>query len=109
MYQLAKMSCLLESYPYEIYYFSRNMEHVLHNIPTDLSDDEKEDLAWETANRYKEQPEEFLQFLKEGEFFVPGNYEETWRSIFENSNSLKRYCNLSVFFDRLGIKASEHS
>lgn len=31
---------------YEIYYFSRNIEHVLHNITEDLTDEEKEDLAF---------------------------------------------------------------
>ena len=36
-------------FPYEIYYFSRNLEHVLHDISEDLDDDEKEDLAYEIA------------------------------------------------------------
>ncbi len=33
-------------FPYEIYYFSRNLEHVLHDISEDLDDDAKEDLAY---------------------------------------------------------------
>ncbi|WP_346906737.1 hypothetical protein [Faecalicatena orotica] len=37
------------------------------------------------------------------EFHVPGDYDETWKFIMDNGNSLKRYCNLSNFFERLGI------
>ena len=101
VYQLSHMERLPESYLYEIYYFSRNLEHVLHNISEDLSDDEKEDLAFETAMQYRDNPEEFLHFLKTGESFVPGTYMDTWKFIMDNGNSLQRYCNLSVFFERL--------
>lgn len=90
-------------FPYEIYYFSRNMEHVLHNIPQDLTDEEKEDLAFEIANQYSEKPEDFLRLLYEKPFHVPGTYEETWNFIMENGNSLKWYCNMAVFFEKLGI------
>lgn len=57
VYQLSRMERLPESHLYEIYYFSRNLEHVLHNISEDLSDDEKENLAFETAMRYRDNPE----------------------------------------------------
>lgn len=89
--------------PYEIYYFSRNLEHVLHNRPQNLTDEEKEDLAYETADSYSENPENFLQFLYDKEFHVNGTYTETWNFIMQNGNSLKRYCNMAVFFERLGI------
>ena len=94
------MERLPESYPYEIYYFSRNLEHVLHDAAGDLSDDEKEELAFKAAMRYRERPEDLLRFLREGDLFVPGTYGETWRFIMEDGNSLRRYCNLSVFFER---------
>lgn len=101
VYQLAHLEQIPGSYSYEIYYFSRNLEHVLHNISEDLSDDEKEDLAFETAMQYRENPERFLEFLKTEDFSVPGTYEETWKFIMENGNSLQRHCNLAVFFERL--------
>lgn len=88
---------------YEIYYFSRNIEHVLHNIAEDLSDEEKEDLAFEMADQYSECPEDFLKLLYEGDFHVAGTYKDTWNFIMENENSLKRHCNMSVFFEKLGI------
>lgn len=90
-------------FPYEIYYFSRNMEHVLHDISEELTDEEKENLAFEIADQYSEQPEEFLRLLYETSIHVLGTYEETWNFIMENGNSLKRYCNMTVFFEKLGI------
>jgi len=102
VYRLAQAETIA-GFPYEIYYFSRNMEHVLHNITADLSDEEKEDLAFEIADRYSEKPEEFLNLLYEEIFHVPGNYQETWEYIMKNGNSLKRHCNMSIFFEKLGI------
>lgn len=92
--------------PYEIYYFSRNLEHVLHNLPQDLTDEEKEDLAFEIAEHYRQCPEKFLQFLYNKEFHVNGTYTETWNFIMQNGNSLKRYCNMTVFFEQLGISGT---
>lgn len=84
-------------------FFSRNMEHVLHNISEELSDKEKEVLAFKTAIYYKKHPQEFLQFIKTEEFCVQGTYEETWAFIMESVHSLMRYCNLSVLFEQLEI------
>lgn len=78
VYYLAKAECIA-GFPYEIYFFSRSMEHVLHGIPKDLSDDEKEDLAFEIADRYSDGPMEFLKSLYNSSFHVPGTYSETWK------------------------------
>lgn len=91
-------------FPYEIYYFSRNLEHVLHNIPEGLTDSEKEDLAFNIADRYSSQPITFLRYLYDPTFHVPGTYAETWHFIMEDGNSLKRYSNMAVFFENLGIQ-----
>lgn len=80
---------------------------VLHNISKDLTDDEKEDLAFEIADQYSEKPMEFLRFLKEGEFAIGGSYEESWDFIMKNGNSLKRYSNVALFFQRLGIELDD--
>lgn len=93
---------------YEIYYFSRNIEHVLHNIAEDLTDEEKEELAFEIADHYSECPEDFLELLYEADFHVSGTYRDTWKFIMENGNSLGRHCNMSVFFEALGIKPKEN-
>lgn len=103
VYRLAN-SEHVSGFPYEIYYFSRNVEHVLHNISKDLTDKEKEELAFETAVRYSQRPEDFLKLLYDADFHVSGTYTETWKFIMENGNSLNRHCNMSVFFERLGIR-----
>lgn len=102
VYYLTKVECIAR-FPYEIYFFSRNMEHVLHDISEDLSDYEKEDLAFEIADRYSDSPMEFLKSLYDISFHVLGPYSETWKFIMENGNSLKRYCNMSLCSEKLGI------
>lgn len=93
---------IVAGYPYEIYYFSRNMEHVLHDKAEGLKNEEKEDLAFEIADQYHEESEKFLQFLYDDAFHVPGTYKETWEFIMKEDHSLKRYCNVAVFFEQLG-------
>lgn len=51
--------------PYAVYYFSRNMEHVLHNDARNLSDEEKANYADEFADTYSQNPEGFI-FAKSG-------------------------------------------
>lgn len=103
VYSLAKKD-IVAGFPYEIYYFSRNLEHVLHNNSSDLTDEEKEDMAFLIADQYNEQPEKFLEYLYDEEFHVSGTYEETWNFIMTDINSLKRYCNVAVFFERIGVQ-----
>ena len=90
-------------FPYEIYYFSRNMEHVLHDKAEDLTDDEKEDLAFDIADQYTDQPEKFLEYLYDDGFHVCGTYKDTWEFIMDGNHSLNRYCNVAAFFEQLGI------
>ena len=94
-------------FSYEIYYFSRNLEHVLHNNSANLSDDEKEDMAFIIADEYNDHPEEFLAYLYNEEFHVNGSYKETWDFIMKDTNSLKRWCNVAIFFEKIGIELSE--
>ena len=96
-------------FPYEIYYFSRNMEHVLHDRAEDLTDDEKEDLAFDIADQYTDQPEKFLEYLYDDDFHVCGTYKDTWEFIMDGSHSLNRYCNVAVFFEQLEIGLEKES
>lgn len=83
---------------YAVYYFSRNLEHVLHGSEDSLSDDQKVDYADEFADRYLENPDDFVQFLSNSDFTVQGSYGETWRFIFDGTNSLHCHCNLHLLF-----------
>ena len=59
-------------------------------------------LAFEIADQYSDRPMEFLKSL-----YVPGTYAEIWKFIMENGNSLKHYCNVSLFFEKIGIMIEE--
>ncbi|WP_349945638.1 hypothetical protein ABFV83_17375 [Lacrimispora sp. BS-2] len=84
--------------PYSIYYFSRNLEHVLHNDNGDLTDDEKINYADAFADRYGSDQKGFQAFISSDAFAVPGDFRETWNFIMKGLNSLHRYCNLHLLF-----------
>ncbi len=85
--------------PYSIYYFSRNMEHVLHNVASELTSDQKVEMADAFADQYEKKPQDFITFIKSAEVAVEGNYTETWKFIREGTNSLNRHSNLRILFE----------
>ena len=86
---------------YDVYYFSRNLEHVLHNKDQELSREEKTRLADEFADQYYDRPQEFLSFISDPAIAVKGTKVETWDFIKEGTNSLKQYSNIHVFLQDL--------
>lgn len=90
---------------YELYYMSCNLDHVLHNRRDILTDEAKKRFSNAFADKYYGREEEFLTFINDDSFKVSGSYQETWSFIKLNSNSLKRYSNLWLFFE----KDKEHS
>ena len=92
---------------YDVYYFSRNIEHVLNDKAGELSNDEKMRLAEENSDRYCNSPAKFLEFISDPTIAAPGDYNETWDFVKEGTNSLHRYNNFYTFFDgSLGVSAS---
>ena len=89
----------INSIPYELYYMSCNLEHVLHNKLELLSDEEKKELANLFADSFYEREEEFLEFINSKSFKVEGNYKETWHFIKQELNSVNRYSNLWLVFN----------
>lgn len=83
---------------YTVYYFSRNLEHVLHNDSGNLTDEQKVDLADQFADTYSDNADGFVRFLTNSDFTVHGDYGETWNFIFDGTNSLHRHCNLHLLF-----------
>lgn len=88
----------VEKIPYEFYFFSRNLEHVLHGRTDTLSSGEKRALSEAFENEYAERPEAFVSFLLSDGVAVRGSYERTWEYIMRGTNSLKRGTNLGIFF-----------
>lgn len=95
------ISTVLKTISYSVYYFSSNMDHVLHN-QANLSKEEKEDLADSFDEEYADKPEEFVRLMRESPFTVEGTYEETWDFIRLDKNSVKRFSNFGVYLTRYG-------
>ena len=95
------------SVPYSMYFFSRNMEHALHDVSEELSNDEKVRLAQRFRRQYAKRIDEFKKFIASAEVAVDGNYRETWQHISEGSSSLHRGSNLHLLIaDDPGAKLS---
>lgn len=102
VYKLVHTQALKSTIPYEVYYFSRNMEHVLQKDASDrLTKQEKEAYAFSFADRYDGNEQGFLSLLGSDELNVPGTYEETWHFIMEGTASLRRYSNFYHLFRQL--------
>ena len=84
---------------YTGYYFSRNLEHVLHGNIGHLENYQKRDLVDTFVDAYEDKPlEAFIQLFSNANFTVKGNYEETWEFIKQGTNSLHQYSNFHLLF-----------
>ncbi|WP_296877149.1 hypothetical protein [Thomasclavelia sp.] len=83
--------------PFEIYYFSCNLDHVLHD-ERNLKQSLKEDYAFDFADKYEDKEDEFIDFINDKSLYLSLNYKDSWQLIKVNKNSLLRYTNLNVFF-----------
>lgn len=81
-----------------LYFNSCNLEHVLYNELKDFSDDEKEILSDEFAEKYEGKVLEFIDFISDKSVSVEGTYKETWKYIEKDKNSLQRHSNMHLIF-----------
>lgn len=81
--------------PYSIYYFSLNLDHVLHG-KTNISEREKIQCAEEFDLKYGEDPDGFTLFMKESSFSVCDDYRGSWLFIKTGLHSLERYSNFGI-------------
>lgn len=86
--------------PYEIYYFSCNLEHVLHNNPNVDTIKEKIRLSDEFAERYLGYEHLFLEFINDESFAAQGNYSDSWSEATNPQNALCRKTNFNLFFKK---------
>lgn len=84
--------------PYNVYYMSCNIEHVLFNKMNCL-DEEKEILSYKFAMKYKNNISEFISFISNSSFSIKEDYLSSWKFIESNNNSLKRYTNFPICLD----------
>ena len=94
---LSKNDIVIRKYkiPYSVYYMSRNLEHVLHDRIDNVTDEEKEELSFQFANKYSN-VSDFVSYIKESSFSVNINYKDSWSFIKKDTNSLKRYSNICL-------------
>lgn len=89
----------LHSIPYQAYFMSCNLDHVLYD-KLNSTDEEKERDAFSFAKRYSRNIPEFVKFISESSFSVSGTYLESWSFIKEGTHSLERYTNLGICIER---------
>ncbi|MCD8322390.1 MAG: hypothetical protein LUC89_05840 [Oscillospiraceae bacterium] len=95
--RLSTIQTVWKTIPYQIYYMSCNLDHVLYN-QLNLSEHDKEEYSLAFAEHYKNDLNGFLHFISNSEFAVRLNYRESWRFIQQNLHSVERHTNLGLCF-----------
>lgn len=85
--------------PYQIYFNSCNLEHVLYGELKDYSDEEKQILSDDFAEKYDGKADEFIEFISDSMIAVQGTYQKTWDYIEKDRNSLNRHTNMHLIFE----------
>lgn len=93
--------------PYQVFYMSCNLDHVLHN-KQNSTDEEKESDAFSFAKRYRDDLGGFIHFISESEFSVMSGYIESWNYIKQELHSLERHSNLGHRLKALYDSRSEN-
>ena len=96
----SKIKIKSKSIPYEIYFFSSNLDHFI-NKDANLERDKKR-RANEFIRNYGLETETFVKYFFEDKCSIGKmGYEESWRYIKNDSNSVKRYTNIDCLIRSL--------
>lgn len=95
---LSSTNIIYNSIPYRTFYFSTNLEHVLHN-KIEIKERFKRKYAEKFQDRYIKDLEGFIDFMCKSDFSVKEGYERSWDFIKENNNSIKRYSNFNIILE----------
>lgn len=80
---------------YRVYYMSCNLDHVLYD-KRNSTDEEKENDAYAFAKKYKNNVDEFMNFMCNSSFSVKGDFKDSWDFIENGMHSIERYSNLPI-------------
>lgn len=89
--------------PYSVYFFSSNLDHMLHGDANIPSGTEKVKKADDFAEKYEDEPMEFIRAIKA----LPGTlnemtYEESWNYIRQRgNNSICPHTNINLLLDKI--------
>ena len=86
----------LQGIPFSVYYFSCNLDSVLHN-EANLEDRQKTKKAEKFEQEYGENPSGLLRFFSNSAAITGTTYEESWAYIKERNHSLQQSTNFHVF------------
>lgn len=93
--------------PYSVYFFSCNMDHVLHGH-ANLTRQEKDKLAQKFEDMFINKPQEFADFFDDEQLFSGKTYVESWDFIRASTNSLKRKTNFYLYIEeKVGKKTCQ--
>ena len=95
--RLITLNKVWKTIPYSVYFFSCNLDHILHNNPN-MSRQEKNQYADRFEKEYVEHPRRFVEFLNNNQYAVGGSYPETWNFIKIDTHSLQRFSNFHLYF-----------
>lgn len=98
LYKLRKTG-KVNGIPYRIYFNSCNLEHVLYDELRDFTDEEKQILSDDFADKYDGKVNEFIDFISDTQIAVSGTYQQTWNYIEKDKNSLNRHSNMHLIFE----------
>ncbi|MDF2820434.1 MAG: hypothetical protein K0R15_875 [Clostridiales bacterium] len=101
--KLIETDTVYTNLPYRTYFFSTNLEHVLHNNQ-EVIDHEKSEYSQMFENKFVKNPYSFIDFFNNPEFAVSGDYNETWNFIQQGTNSLNRYSNFHLYLNTIERK-----
>ena len=90
--------------PYKIYFNSCNLEHALYGKLYNFTNEEKEYMADDFAEKYKDNIDDFIKLITENNVAIDGNYKQTWQFIQEELNSLNRHSNMNLLFNNDNVK-----
>ena len=90
---------IIGNIPYQIYYMSSNLDHVLYN-KLNSTDVEKENDAHNFAIKYKDDLNGFKAFLQDSDFSVNQNFIDSWDYIKQEKHSLERHTNFGLCLEK---------
>lgn len=80
---------------YELYFFSSNLDHVLHN-EMNLEEKLKCSYADKFTDKYTDDIEGFIEFINDKSIVIDGDYKTSWDNIKKETNQIKRCTNFHL-------------
>ncbi len=93
---LINTSKVLKEIPYRVYYLSQNLEHFFHDR-LNCTRVEKNRLAENLEDKYIDDLEGFLTFIRDVALKSSDDYNDSWDYIKQSTNSLSRCSNIHIF------------